>query len=208
MYGLKMNRLEKSREEWYRAHHQTPPNLGRKSQPSRKLNIHVDTHTYTKTSVFKPYSPPLPTDGVGLSYWEGKGAGIEPIEFSKTLQILRESTCMSPSHVRPAPIGRINECFTPYQNDIMAFDAFETARKELKFRAEHIASEMRRVDDEWNRPPAANWFMLKDKSFTPEHSRFLEQSRRKRRSESARRQQRTKNNDDPRRSKKLSYSAF
>ena len=77
--------------------------------------------------------------------------------------------------------------------------------KELKNRSEHIACEMQRVDDEWNRPPKKNWFMLKQKNFTVEHCRFMELNRRRARKESLKRKSnRASNqytyNDDPRRS--------
>lgn len=141
---------------------------------------------------------------IDLSLWEGPGAGIEPFEFQKSLSALREDKIMTPSKkiqnnnkndkkhdkskscpcnsVPPAefpPVDRLNRCFTPYENDLMSFDAFETMRKELKNRSEHIACEMQRVDDEWNRPPKKNWFMLKKKDFTVEHCRFMELNRRR-----------------------------
>lgn len=169
MRGQKINRLEKSRDEWYQSHHQSSPS-SRKKNNSLTLSINFDTHTYTKTDVFKPFCP-YNNHQTGfnefennyyygndkyITYWGKGGVGVEPIDFSRTLSILREKTAMSPYKINLAPIGKINDCFTPYQNDQMTYDALEAARNELRHRAEHIALEMRRVDDLWNTEPAAN----------------------------------------------------
>lgn len=163
-----MNRLEKSREAQYRSYNQTSPNKGKKNS-TLALSINFDTHTYTKTDVLKPFRPhnfKMPTsnfnDGYYFendkkkSYWGKGGAGVEPIDFSRTLSILRENTALSPYDLKLAPIGKINDCWTPYQNDQMTYCVFEAARNELRHRAEHIAWEMKRVDDLWNTEPAAN----------------------------------------------------
>ena len=239
MYAGFLRQREIAKKEWYRVHHQTPPNLGRPPPPKREP-LEIDTKTYTMTYFVDHYDPEEDdneyqesvknrnqTKKLDLSLWEGPGAGIEPFEFQKSLSTLREDKIMTSATksksncnneknqvnnkctVPPAympPTNRLNRCFTPYENDLMSFDAFETMRKELKNRSEHIACEMQRVDDEWNRPPKKNWFMLKKKDFTVEHCRFMELNRRKALKESLRKSNRNLNNqnmydiDDPRRS--------
>lgn len=225
MYAGFLRQREIAKKEWYRVHHQTPPNLGRPPPPKREP-LEIDTKTYTMTYYVDHYDPEEEDDNeiqnpaqnknskkkLDLSLWEGSGAGIEPFEFQKSLSTLREDKIMTSAKiirnnnsnnknqdkskpvmrvsVPPAevpPVNRLNRCFTPYENDLMSFDAFETMRKELKNRSEHIACEMQRVDDEWNRPPKKNWFMLKKKDFTVEHCRFMELNRRKAMKESLRR---------------------
>jgi hypothetical protein len=177
MYGGYLRRLEQSKAAWYREMGQEPPNLGF-SQPVRRP-VKIDTKTYTKTAILDVFAPPEPIPhDTSLSYWEVSGAGIEPVEFRESVRSLREDEVMSPVNVSQPPIGRVNRCFTPYENDVMTFEAFETARKELKKRAEHIAAEMARVNYEWTREPQPNWFMLKDSRFTVEHCRHMELLRR------------------------------
>ncbi|OHT06346.1 hypothetical protein TRFO_05518 [Tritrichomonas foetus] len=270
MYAGFLRQREIAKADWYRVHKQIPPNLGEQPPPER-VPLEIDTKTYTTTYAFDPYNPSDKSKNKevwnDLSLWEGDGAGIEPVEFTKTLNSLRESKFItnnpkirSSYNSRNAKntkslsksltkretsnkkiyqkdsqnmpktnknksedkqkkksaseanyiiddaykeesqrkilekaekltgtiqfnieyeTGRLNRCFTPYENDIMSFDAFEAVRKELKNRSEHIASEMKRVDDEWNRPPAKNWFLLKDERFTVEHCRFMELNRRR-----------------------------
>ena len=141
--------------------------------------------------------------GKSLSFWEGPGAGIEPTEFRNSLTAVREDKVISSppripqkakrgtrssqnsrplNPVGPAatpPLNRMNACFTPYKNDLMTFDNFETIRRELKNRSEHIAQEMLRVDQEWNREPKKDWFTEPTKLFTAEHCRFMELNRRR-----------------------------
>jgi hypothetical protein len=179
MHSGFLRRLEKSKAEWYQSTGQKPPDLGF-SAPVRPKVV-VDTNTYTTTTVLDVFDcrEPIERDPT-LSYWEGTGAGIEPIEFRASVRSLRENEIMSPDRLPQPPIGTVNhdKRFTPYENDILTFEAFETARKELRKRAEHIAREMERVNDEWTRPPVKNWFALKDRRFTVEHCRYMELLRR------------------------------
>jgi hypothetical protein len=180
MYGGFLRRLERSKTEWYRSTGQKPPELSF-SAPLRKP-VHVDTNTYTTTTILDVFNCPEASErDPTLSYWEGSGAGIEPIEFRASVRSLREHEVMSPTKVAQPRIGTVDDQkpFTPYENDLLTFEAFETARKELKKRAEHIAREMERVNDEWTRPPREDWFMLKDSRFTVEHCRYMELLRRK-----------------------------
>ncbi|OHT03019.1 hypothetical protein TRFO_29675 [Tritrichomonas foetus] len=180
MYGLKQRRLEKDRLEWYKCHGQKPPNSICDDNIRRKPNTKADTQTYTKTTILNVYAPKQSDFRGPLSYWEGEGAGIEPDEFYQCIRSLRGTGIVSKEHIPvPKSTGRINDCFTPYENDLMTFDAFESARKELKRRTEHIANEMDRVYKEWTRPPDDKWFCLKDRQFSVEHSRFMELKRRK-----------------------------
>jgi hypothetical protein len=179
MYGNFLRRLEKSKAEWYQTTGQKPPELDFASPPQKHFT--VDTNTYTTTTILDVFncqeaSLRAPT----LSYWEGTGAGIEPVEFRASVRSLREAEIMSGRRVPQPAIGEVSseKKFTPYENDLLSFEAFETARKELKKRAEHIVREMERVEDEWNRPPAHNWFTLKDGRFTVEHCRHMELLRR------------------------------
>jgi hypothetical protein len=174
-----LRRLEKSKAEWYRSTGQKPPHLGFAPPPRR--HVTVDTNTYTTTTLLDVFDcPSTPARDPTLSYWEGTGAGIEPIEFRASVCSLRECEVMSPSRVPQPWIGTVDheKRFTPYENDLLTFEAFETARKELRKRAEHIAREMERVNDEWTRPPVENWFALKDSRFTVEHCRYMELLRR------------------------------
>ena len=202
-----MNRLNKSREEQYRSYSNKTSKFGKKNN-SLALSINFDTHTYTKTSVLKPFNPKsvrIPTNEFEsdyylgndkkISYWGKGGAGVEPIDFSRTLSIIRENTAMSPYQINLAPIGKINDCWTPYQNDQMTYDVLEAARNELRHRAEHIAWEMRRVDDLWNTEPAANSIL---------RSQSLEKNNQKNRSSSV--QRGSSKNKDPRRSRRASKS--
>jgi hypothetical protein len=177
MYGGYLRRLEKSKAEWYRAKGQVPPNLGF-SQPVRQPKK-IDTHTYTTTNMLDQFSPASDEiSRANLSYWEGEGAGVEPDEFHNTARAMRRNEVMSPYAVPRPKIGELNRCFTPYENDLMTFEVFETTRHELKERAEHIALEMDRVNQEWTRDPVKNWFALKGGQFTVEHCRFMEILRR------------------------------
>lgn len=195
MYAGFLYQREVAKADWYRKHNQEPPNLGFVPKQIKRKMIDVDTRTYTKTYKMNPYDPirskksdenensstkKIKREMINdkLSLWEGEGAGIEPIEFFNTLGVLREDKCLNPKYIKSPPVGRLNNCFTPYENDIMSFDAFEAVRKELKNRSEHIANEMKRVEKEWNRPPKSDWFTYKDERFTFELCRFNELSRR------------------------------
>ena len=207
MIRQKLNRLERSRNDQYNSYHQKTPNMGKKSG-KLTLSINFDSHTYTKTNVMKPFHPHnsrIPSnefennyyfgDDKKISYW-GKGvAGVEPIDFSRTLSILRENTALSPYDINLAPIGRINDCWTPYQNDQMTYHVLEAARNELQHRAEHLAWEMKRVDDLWNTEPAAN-SILRSQSLNQSNTR----------SSSVQREQSHKS--DRRRSKRSTRSFF
>lgn len=173
MYAGYLRQLERTKADWYRQKGQQPPNLGF-SQPITRPPP-LDMRTYTTTTILDVFSPPpSPDRKKKLSYWEGDGAGIEPAEFRQSLTSIRHMEVVGPHGVEHPRPGRLNECFTPYENDIMSFDAFETARSELKRRAESLAMEMKRVDNEWARPPVKDWFCLRDSKFTREHCRFNE----------------------------------
>lgn len=176
MYGCYLRRLEKDKVDWYKSHGMKPPNIetGRKELKGKK----GDANTYTQTTVMNTYAPSIPEIRKPFSYWEGDGAGVEPMDFRESICALRSTNVVSPHHVHLPKTGRLNDCFTPYENDIMSFDAFETVRKELKHKSEHLAQEIDRVNKEWNRPPKENWFCMKDRAFSIEHSRFMELKRR------------------------------
>lgn len=143
-----------------------------KKGSSLKLQINFDSHTYTKTKVFKPYTPEKKArrknafeeyyegDDKSLTYWGKGNVGVEPIDFARTISILRENTVMSPYDLKTASYGQNLDLSTPYQNDLVTFQLFESARNELAHRAEHIAKEMKRVDDAWNTPPLANQILM------------------------------------------------
>ena len=198
MYGGYLRRLERTKRDWYHARGQEPPNLGFTQPVTRPPPL--DMRTYTTTTVLDVFSPP-PADTrrrKKLSYWEGEGAGIEPDEFRQSLTSLRHMEVVGPREVEYPRPGRLNACFTPYENDIMSFDAFETVRGELKRRAEALAMEMKRVDNEWARPPVKDWFCLRDERFTREHCRFNQLRRKeqeKKRARTPRREKVTKTYD-------------
>lgn len=194
MYGLKLRRLEKDRLEWYKCHGQKPPNSG--TDRRRKPKTKADTQTYTTTTLLNIYAPQQTEMRGKLSYWEGEGAGVEPVEFLNAMRDLRGTNVISKEQYPIPKTGRLNNCFTPYENDLMAFDAFETVRNELKHRTDHLASEMERVYQEWNRPPDERWFMMKDKQFSIEFSRFMELQRRKEGQRKRVCNKKTKNVDD------------
>jgi hypothetical protein len=177
MRGGYLRQLEKFKGEWYRVNGQVPPNLGF-SAPVRRTKK-IDTHTYTTTNILDQFAPSMDQiSRAKLSYWEGPGAGVEPDEFHNSARAMRRDEVMSPYVVPRPKLGELNDCFTPYENDVMTFEVFETTRGELKERAEHIALEMDRVHQEWTRPPVENWFTLKGGQFTVEHCRFMEILRR------------------------------
>lgn len=176
MYGGWKRRMERTKHDWYCSKGQDPPNLGF-TQPIKKKKL-IDTQTYTNTTVLDVFAPVTANANESLSYWEGDGAGIEPIEFRQSISSLRQSQVMSKCEIPKPKPGRLNNCFTPYENDVMTFDAFETARKELKRRSDHLATEMKRVQEEWTRPPVDDWFCIKNHKFTKEHCRFMELKRR------------------------------
>jgi hypothetical protein len=177
MRGLFKRRLEKDKMDWYKCHGMKPPDFDsrRKKIPRTK----ADVQTYTETTVLDVFAPVTLSLNRPLSYWEGEGAGIEPTEFTTSVTALRSQPIVSRDPCAYPKPGNLQECSTPYKNDLMTFDAFETIRRELKHRSDHLASEMERVHDEWTRPPKDNWFTLKDCSFSIEHCRYMEILRRK-----------------------------
>ncbi|KAH0794483.1 hypothetical protein GPJ56_001508 [Histomonas meleagridis] len=190
MYGGYLRRKEQSKNAWYKAHGQTPPRLCKTPEEKRR-KMKIDTQAFTKTKVLHVFDPPPPQMKDNLSYWEVDGAGIEPVEFRNSLISMRNLEVMSQKPIKPPNVGKVSECSSPYQNDLMSFEAFETSRKELKHRAQHIVEEMTRVNNEWNRGPVENWFCLKDKKFTAEHCRFNELRKREIAKERKRRRRRT-----------------
>jgi hypothetical protein len=103
---------------------------------------------------------------------------MEPVEFRASLNAMKSDSVVSWTDVPRPGSGEVNRCFTPYENDLMSFGAFETTRLELTRRGEHLANEMERVDNEFHRPPKKNWFCLKKSDFSIEHIRFNERRRR------------------------------
>lgn len=181
MLALKQRRAEKARQEWYAARGQKPPTLEPPSTPRHRFT--PVTQTLTTTCVLENFNEKRDPEYIDMTYWEGEGAGIEPLEFLASINALKSDVVISRTKYPFTKNGKINKCYTPYENDIMSFEAFETARNELKRRAQHLADEMERVDKEFNRDPVPDWFMLpkkgrKDK-FTIEHCRFLEKQRRR-----------------------------
>lgn len=176
MYAGYLRRLEKTKAEWYKVHGQKPPNLGY-TEPRKPKKIEVDTNTYTTTEILDVYAPKSPDPPRKLSYWEGPG--IEPEDFRRSLDVLRTKPVISPTKIPKPNIGRLNNCFTPYENDTLTFQTYELARRELKRQSEHLAEEMERVEDEWTREPMKDWFTIKNSQFSIEHARFLELERRK-----------------------------
>jgi hypothetical protein len=112
------------------------------------------------------------------TYWKTDDAGMEPIEFRESLSTMQSDSVLSWADLPRPGSGEINECFTPYENDMMSYGAFETTRLELRRRGNHLAHEMARVDTEFRRPPKKHWFALKTSDFTREHIRFNELRRR------------------------------
>ncbi|OHT13215.1 hypothetical protein TRFO_16786 [Tritrichomonas foetus] len=179
MRALYLNQQEKYKKEWYRIHGQKPPNLGFEEEKPKKYE--PCTQTITETTIVDGYPAENACSPHDLfySYWETENAGMEPIEFRAAANTLRGDTIIGWKDVPQPGHGEINDCFTPYENDIMSFGAFETFRAELKKRGQHLANEMKRVDDEFNRKPVKNWFCLKEKQFSIEHMRFNELKRRR-----------------------------
>jgi hypothetical protein len=172
-----LRRAEKHRREWYAARGQNPPTLQPPETPRRRFT--PVTQTLTETVVLEQFSNNKTPEHLDKSYWEGDGAGIEPLEFLTSMNSLRSDTVISRTKVPIPKTGKINRCFTPYENDVMSFEAFEAARTELKRKSEHLANEIERVNNEFNRDPVDKWYMIKNKQFTIEHCRFLEKMRRR-----------------------------
>ncbi|EAY14358.1 hypothetical protein TVAG_026790 [Trichomonas vaginalis G3] len=172
-----LRRAEKHRREWYESRGQKPPTLHPPETPRRRFT--PVTQTLTNTVVLEQFDNRREPEYIDKSYWEGEGAGIEPIEFLAEMNSLRSETVISRKQLPIPSTKKINRCFTPYENDIMSFNAFETARNELKRKSEHLANEIDRVNREFNRDPIDKWYMLKTKQFTIEHCRFLDKQRRR-----------------------------
>lgn len=177
MRALFLRQQEKYKDRWYRVHHQTPPNLEFEEPPPPKKEPPVQT--ITSTYVVDGFRPDAPDDCDPVrSYWETDDAGMEPIEFRESLHALQSDTVLSWASLPRPGAGEVNRCFTPYENDLMSYGAFETTRLELQRRGNHLAHEMARVDCEFRRAPRKNWFCLKTSDFTKEHLRFNELRRR------------------------------
>ena len=172
-----LRRAEKHRREWYAARGQNPPTLQPPETPRRRFT--PVTQTLTDTVVLEQFAEKRDPEHIDKSYWEGEGAGIEPIEFLTSMNSLRSETVISRKKLPIPKPGKVNRCFTPYENDVMTFEAFELARMELKRKSEHLANEIERVDREFNRDPVDKWYTLKTGQFTIEHCRFLEKMRRR-----------------------------
>jgi hypothetical protein len=177
MRALFLRQQEKFKEQWYRARGETAPNLGLLDEPPEKTE-HLPP-TITRTSIIDGYRSETAGDNhLDQSYWETDNAGMEPIEFLTSLNTMKSDSVISWTVVARPGCGAVNRCFTPYENDVMSFGAFETMRLELRRRGQHLANEMERVDNEFHRPPKKNWFCLKKSDFSVEHFRFNEIRRR------------------------------
>jgi hypothetical protein len=169
--------LEKDKLDWYKCQGLKPPQID--GGPRKVHQTKADVQTYTKTTILDVFAPPRSEFTKPFSYWEVPGAGIEPVEFNTSVSALRSPRdVISPVPYKTPKRGRLNNCFSPYQNDLMSFNAFDTIRKELKHRSDHLAAEMKRVQEEWVRPPQEKWFALRDRQFSVKHSRFMEVMRR------------------------------
>ena len=187
MRALYKNQQKRYQEQWYKARGEQPPNIEFRSNKTKKTA--PDVAITTETCVLKGNKIETATDheeeeceDIGIeeiSYWEGYGAGIEPIEFRTARSVLMSDSIISRTDYPKVGSGHINECFTPYENDCMSFEAFEISRRELQRRSNQLADEMKRVDDMFNREPVENWFALKGKQFTIEHCRYLDLQRRR-----------------------------
>jgi len=177
MRALFLRQKEKHRIEWYKSHGIKPPELSPPKTARRKYI--ANTQTLTNTVVVEHFSKDFEPKSLEVSYWEGEGAGIEPLEFRESMNILRSDLVVSRKSLPVFKPGELNQCFTPYENDLLTFNTFEATRRELKRRADQLAFEMDRVDQEFNRNPVDKWFCIKNKQFTTEHCRYLEKQRRR-----------------------------
>lgn len=172
-----MNQQSRYKSKWYESRGQTPPNLGRKEKTIRKKE--PCTMTITDTYVVDGFQPEVSGDDhLDMSYWETRDAGMEPLEFFAARNAMKSDSVVSWSEFPAVGEGEINKCFTPYENDMMSYGAMEVMRLELKNRGRHLANEMKRVDDEFYRPPKQDWFCIKGPQFTIEHVRYNELRRR------------------------------
>lgn len=181
MRALYQSQQERYKKEWYRIHNQTPPNLGQNENKYKPKKYEPCTQTVTDTTVLAGFTKgeTAPISELNYSYWGTAESGPEPFDYRTANNTLKSDLILSHNNL-PQPFhGQINDCFTPYENDLMAFGAFETIRAELEKRSNHLALEMKRVENEFYRAPKKNWFCLKGSEFTPEHLRYNELRRRK-----------------------------
>ena len=177
MRALFLRQRDKYRQQWYDQRGITPPNLGK--DRNKGQNKARSTVSITDTYVVEGFQPTTQGDDhLELSYWETTDAGIEPLEFWTSRNMVKSDTVVGWTELPLPEAGAINRCFTPYENDIMSYEAFEVTRKELKHRGEHLANEMKRVDETFHRGAKKNWFCLKGAEFTKEHVRHNEMMRR------------------------------
>ncbi|KAH0792942.1 hypothetical protein GPJ56_003206 [Histomonas meleagridis] len=176
MRALYQYQQEEYKKKWYKAHKENPPNLRRKEKTTNSLN----NLSFRKTEILEGFQAKNACDPKNLcySYWDTEIPGIEPLEFRASVNSLRSDSIISNKEISYPGNGVLNNCFTPYENDIMSFGAFETTRLELKRKALHLSEEMKRVDEEFYRPPKENWFCLKGPEFTSEHIRHNKARRR------------------------------
>lgn len=180
MYGLKKRRLEKDKLRWYKDHGQVPPSLTYHKSKSRK-KPQFDLDTYTDTVVLD-FEPSRQNEDPPMSYWDvpdlRRDGGMEPEDFSVSFNAMKETKIIPPNQLPMQKCHKAKECYTPYQNDVASFEAFDSTLKELKRQQKQIALEMERVDNEWNRPPIHNWFAQKGKTFSKELHRAIQLERR------------------------------
>ena len=178
MRAIYMNQNERYKKRWYAARGEEPPNLGYQKKEPKKSQPKSLTETVTTVLRSDEFEDNCEEDISNFTYWEGEGAGIEPIEFREIRNILQSDIVLSQTPHELIGPGELNDCFTPYENDQMSFHAFQLARKELEKRGDQLAEEVKRINDEFYRPPVKNWFCKKGAEFTKEHCRFLELKRR------------------------------
>ena len=177
MRALFLRQRDKYKKQWYEQRGQTPPDLGKSRAEAKEKER--NTVSITDTYVVEGFRPETRGDDhLELSYWETTDAGIEPLEFWISRNNTKSDEVIGWTELPLPASGTINRCFTPYENDIMSYEAFEVTRRELKHRGEHLANEMKRVDDTFNRRAKKNWFCLKGPEFTLEHVRHNEMLRR------------------------------
>lgn len=178
MRALYLNQQERYKRRWYKAKNQKPPNLG--FDEERIVKKEPCTMTITDTYIVDGFeTPAAKSDYTDMSYWETRAPGMEPIDFASARNAMRSDSVVSWTSRPLTPQGPVNKCFTPYENDVMAYGAFEVTMDELRRRGNHLAEEMKRVDDEFNRPPKRNWFCMKGQQFSIEHTRYNELKRRR-----------------------------
>ena len=136
MYGLKQRRLEKDKIRWYRDHGQIPPSLTYRQSMKKKKDPQFDLETYTDTTVldFDPTS--IGYSDNPQSYWDlpeqRRDGGMEPEDYTVSYNAMRNPKVIPPNKLPFPKVHKAKECYTPYQNDLASFEAFDSTLRELK----------------------------------------------------------------------------